>query len=117
MSCGAGRRGNHEIVGLIDSTRGCLDLRWPEVDLRFGTLLKQCDEQLAKPRPIGRFAARRLERHSLVESVRPEVRQEVDRDAMRPPLRQHVQFAANGEAHPNPLQRLIEQRTLAAFQS
>ena len=35
---------------------------------------------------------------------------------MRPPLRQHVHLAANGEAHPKPLQRLIEQRPLASLQ-
>jgi hypothetical protein len=35
---------------------------------------------------------------------------------MRPPLWQHVYLATNGEAHPKPLKRLIEQRPLAALQ-
>ena len=41
----------------------------------------------------------------------------MDRNAMRPPLRQHVQFAADGEVHLKPLQGLIEQRSLAPIQS
>ena len=113
---GAGRQRDHQIVGLIDRAGRRFDLRWPQVDLGFRAPLQQCDEQLAKPRPVGRFAAGGLERHPLVEGARPEVRQEVDRDAMRPPLRQHVQLAADGEARPKPLQRLIEERPLAAFQ-
>jgi len=40
----------------------------------------------------------------------------MDRDTVRPPLRQHIQLATNGKTRPKAFQRLIEQRSLAAFQ-
>lgn len=39
----------------------------------------------------------------------------MDRDTVRPPLRQHVQFAADRKPRPESLQRLAEQRRLSPF--
>ena len=41
----------------------------------------------------------------------------MDRDPMRPPLRQHVHLAADREAGAKPFKRLVDQRPLAPFES
>ncbi len=107
---------NHEIVGLVNRPRRRRHLRWPQIDLSSWPSLQEGYEQLPQARPVFCISASRLEGNLLVKGTRPEIRKEVKRDAVCPPLRQHVHLAANGKACSQALQRLIQQRSLTPFQ-
>ena len=78
--------------------------------------MQQRDKKFAQVGPICRVTAGRLERDLLMERAGPQIRQQVDRDAVGPPLRQHVQFAANREPRLEALQRQIDQWPFSTFQ-